>query len=250
MGTTDPVLQQVIQLYQQGNILQARQILGHYLTQHTDNKLAWLWMSALVEGTDRKRECLERALAIDPDYEPALKGLRLLQLSAAPARAERATTATPKEIRETHRRAGKIGDYLVEQGLITRVQLEEALHEQSMKKKQYQGVQVPIGNILVDKGHLSVDVLATALVTQQFDKLHGRDPQLPRYLGEFLVDRGIITPQELKEVLEKQLRLRQRGTALLLGELLIQSGYVSKDVVDKMLEQQQKAIFNTYGFDE
>jgi hypothetical protein len=237
---------------------------------------AWLWMSALVEDTDQQRECLERALALDPNSEPAIRGLKILRLretaqaketaearatAHAPAPADH-TAEPPKETQQapsssslemdlaSQRQAGKIGEYLVEQGLITRKQLEMALEEQRLFWKKSQGVRAPLGNILINNGMLTPQMLATALVNQQHDKLHGREKQSPQYVGEYLVSRGLITEQQLEAVLTEQIRLRQKGTTMLLGELLIHAGYITREALETVLEQQRDELFSRFGFED
>jgi hypothetical protein len=230
---------------------------------------AWLWMSALVDTVEQQRECLERALALDPNSEPAIRGLKILRLretaeaketaeARETARANAQNKQEPDQLveeqamldDETQRQAGKLGEYLVEQGLITRKQLEMALEEQRMFWKKTQGVRAPLGNILINNGMLTPQMLATALVTQQQDKLHGRDKQSPQYIGEYLVSRSLISPQQLEVVLTEQLRLRQKGTTMLLGELLIHAGYITREALETILEQQRDELFSRFGFED
>jgi hypothetical protein len=150
----------------------------------------------------------------------------------------------------SQRQAGKLGEYLVEQGVITSKQLETALEEQRHFWKKFQGVRAPLGNILINNGILTPEALATALVIQQRDKLQGRNRQSPQFIGEYLVARGIITSEQLEAVLAEQIRLRQRGTSLLIGELLIHAGYVTREVLEKVLEQQRDEMFSRFGFED
>jgi hypothetical protein len=210
-------------------------------------------MSALVDDPIRQRECLERALAIDPQCEPARRGLRILRIHDT----AEATAAKPAYAHDTgptedpgQRQARRLGDYLVEQGLITKKQLEEALEEQRLFWKKTQGVRAPLGNILISNGTLSPQTLATALVVQQQDRLHGAEKHSPQYIGEYLVFKGIISPQQLELVLAEQIKLRQRGTSMLIGELLIHAGYVTREVLETVLEQQREEIFSRFGFED
>jgi hypothetical protein len=87
-------------------------------------------------------------------------------------------------------------------------------------------------------------------VRQQQDKLHGSEKQSPQYVGEYLVARNIITPQQLENVLAEQMRLRQKGTSMLIGELLIHAGYVTREVLETVLEQQRNELFSRFGFED
>jgi hypothetical protein len=215
----------------------------------------WLWMSALVEDEDQQRQCLERALSIDANCEPAIRGLEILRLRQSAVRAEQQQMATAgnttyESETTTQRNAGKLGEYLVEQNLITRKQLDMALEEQRLFWKKSQGVRAPLGNILINNGILTPQMLATALVLQQQDKLHSEDKQSPQYVGEYLVSRGLITAQQLEAVLAEQIRLRQKGTTMLLGELLIHSGHITREALETVLEHQRDDLFNRFGFED
>lgn len=284
MSTSTPdrkLFEQAVRLFKKGDRETARKYMRQVLLEDPLYVPAWLWMSGLVDDVEKQRECLERALVLDPNCEPASRGLKILRLretvdalnqqhaqhaaqphaapldspeSVAPPRAVVAVSPDMQQHGETEagaqRQARKLGDYLVERGFITLKQLEEALEEQRLFWKKTQGVRAPLGNILIKHGLLTPQMLATALVTQQQDKLHGRDKYSPQYIGEYLVSRGIITPQQLENVLVEQMRLRQRGTTMLLGELLIYAGYISREVLDDILEQQRNELFSRFGFED
>jgi hypothetical protein len=247
------LFKQAIQAYNAGDHETARKHMRQVLLDDPNYVPGWLWMSALVDDTARQRECLERALALDPQCEPARRGLRILRMQET---ADAAALAQPKpelvDIGQdiSQRQARRLGEYLVEQGLISRKQLEDALEEQRLFWKKTQGVRAPLGNILVSNGMLSPQTLATALVVQQQDRLHGMEKHSPQYIGEYLVIKGIISPQQLELVLAEQMRLRQRGTSMLIGELLIHAGYITRDVLENVLEQQREEIFSRFGFED
>lgn len=249
----EPMLfQQAVQLYRKGDRLTARKYMRQVLLDDPSYVPGWLWMSALVDNIRQQRECLERALALDPACEPAIRGLHILRLKetahTVPA-AEPPDKVQPSDT-ETQRQARRLGEYLIEQGLITTKQLEQALEEQRIFWKKFQGVREPLGNILIKNGMLTPQMLATALVTQQQDKLRSIDKHSPQYLGEYLVSKGVITSQQLQSVLAEQLRLQQRGTSMLIGELLIHAGYITRDVLEQVLEEQRDALFSRFGFED
>jgi hypothetical protein len=250
MSTTDRTLfHQAVQFYKKGDRETAHKYLRRVLLEDPTYVPAWLWMSAVVEDKTQQRECLERALTIDPHCEPAIRGLKMLRLSETAENMPKETSSVTIDD-PGQRRAGRLGEYLVEQGLITHKQLEMALEEQRMFWKKTQGIRAPLGNILINNGMLSPQTLATALVRQQQDKLHGSEKQSPQYVGEYLVARGIITPQQLENVLAEQMRLRQKGTSMLIGELLIHAGYVTREVLETVLEQQRNELFSRFGFED
>ncbi len=247
------LFKQAIQAYNAGDHETARKYMRQVLLDDPSYVPGWLWMSALVDDATRQRECLERALALDPQCEPARRGLRILRMQdTADTAAPGPPASMPIDPSQDpgQRQARRLGEYLVEQGLISKKQLEEALEEQRLFWKKTQGVRAPLGNILVSNGTLSPQTLATALVVQQQDRLHGMEKHSPQYIGEYLVSKGIISPQQLELVLAEQMRLRQRGTSMLIGELLIHAGYITRDVLENVLEQQREEIFSRFGFED
>jgi hypothetical protein len=55
----------------QGNKEAARKLLAEALRAHPRSETAWLWLSAVVDTPDQKRDCLERVLKINPQNELA-----------------------------------------------------------------------------------------------------------------------------------------------------------------------------------
>jgi hypothetical protein len=191
----------------------------------------------------QKRECLERALSLDPACEAARRGLQILQQKMAEAddMGEMTISSAP-----ARRPALKLGAYLLEQGLVTLQQLEDALEEQRLLKKKSQGIRVPLGNILVDHGVISPQVLATILIRQQHDRLNNPGQEAPHYLGEYLVAEGHISAAQLEEALAEQLRLHKRGAASQLGEVLLRTGAINQDVLGTALRKQQDKLFEQW----
>lgn len=259
MGAPDRTLfEKAVQLSKRGDHATAHKYMRQVLLEDPTYVPAWLWMSALV-GDDivQQRECLERALALDPQCEPARRGLEILRLRETVAgmvnrKSYKTETTRSQETTDyqTHQRqARKLGEYLVEQHLISEQQLAIALSEQQQLEEQNQGIRMPLGNILIKNGMLTPQKLATVLVAQQQDKLHGPEKQSPQYLGEYLVAKGIITAQQLEAVLAEQIRLQQQGTTILTGELLVYAGYISPEVLETVLAQQLNEVFNRFGFE-
>jgi hypothetical protein len=246
METTQQRFQQAVQILKRGERENARRILRQILLDEPTYAPAWLWMSALVEDSNQQRECLLRTLELDPDNESARKGLEILDLqtfveSIPPEQSELYPTVAPAP-----RQVRKLGEYLVGQGLITQEQLDEALETQRELQSSQQGIRVPLGDVLLKLNMLSPQLLATALVGQQQEKIEQFDNKTPEYLGEYLITRGIITQDQLKEVLAVQMKLRQKGKNMLLGELMVRAGYVTPTVLESVLNQQLDDIFNRF----
>lgn len=76
-------LQQAIRLIRGGNKEAGRQLLIEILDADERNETAWLWMSAVVESDDLRRECLQEVLRLNPDHEAARRGLEKLEQQQA-----------------------------------------------------------------------------------------------------------------------------------------------------------------------
>ena len=72
----------------------ARQLLAQALREQPNSEMAWMMMSTVVEQPDRKRDCLERVLRINPSNDAARE--RLAELEAPEAQAEIEPTPLPE----------------------------------------------------------------------------------------------------------------------------------------------------------
>jgi hypothetical protein len=240
-----------VQTFKQGNREAARQLMRQVLLEDSRYIPAWLWMSALVDDVNQQRECLQRVLTIDPMNEPARRGLELLRLQeSAAAMSSAATQSGAEPVDHGPGRARKLGEYLIERGTITRVQLEQALHEQQNLKKSLQGARIPLGDVLIKLGMLTPEMLASVLVEQQKDKIETSEGTPPEYLGEYLISKEVITPGQLAGVLAEQTRMRQSGQKMLLGDLLVRAGYITPGALNDILKQQRDDVFRRFGFEE
>ena len=57
-------------------------------------------------------------------------------------------------------------------------------------------------------------------------------------IGDYMVEQGWITPQNLSDALKHQSELRQQGKTLLIGEVLVKMGFVSKATLDRAVTEQ------------
>jgi hypothetical protein len=134
-----------------------------------------------------------------------------------------------------------LGDLLVSQGLLTQTELERALAEQAKSGRL-------LGQIVVDHGYLTAFSLARVLSEQHGVELRPTDvedePPAPstadepsearfRPLGRVLVDSGYLEQQELDKALEIQ---RERGGRL--GEILIARGSMTGQSLARALAEQ------------
>lgn len=126
--------------------------------------------------------------------------------------------------------SGRIGDYLIEKGLIAKKQLNEALEHQKKEGKL-------LGQILLELGYIGQEKLVQALI----DKTN--KPKL----GEWLVSKNLLSPANLKIAL----RFQSRGRRI--GEILVELGYISRDKLDEVIEVHKKresleAVLLSEGF--
>jgi hypothetical protein len=135
-----------------------------------------------------------------------------------------------------------LGEILVERGLISPVELEDALRIQDHEGGR-------LGEILFERGCVSAIDLRDALAEQ-----HGLDLRVERRsdqgqmrsadslrcgipLGRLLIQRGHISEQQLDAALADQSRSGER-----LGQILISSGAVSAFVLAAALAEQQGLV--------
>lgn len=129
----------------------------------------------------------------------------------------------------------KIGEILIELGYTTKGRIEEALSNQVMGtlQKIRKGTRKLLGEILLEMKRITCAELDRALEIQQ---------KTNEYLGEILVREGLITQLELDEILAKQLVEKARSGNIVnkkIGEILLESRKISKEQLTKALELQR-----------
>ncbi|MER3409094.1 MAG: hypothetical protein C4305_01090 [Thermoleophilia bacterium] len=128
----------------------------------------------------------------------------------------------------------RLGEILVERGLIDHYQLECLLTEQRL-------VGLPLGELVVARGLVRPDELAAALAAQA-DAGGGRSsPSRPArsrpLLGRILVENGWLTESGLQRALLEQ---RRRGG--LLGEILVRRRYITRAQLASALDEQRRLL--------
>jgi tetratricopeptide (TPR) repeat protein len=73
------LLQQGIAASKAGQVEDAARLLQKAVELDSDNELAWLWLSGVVDTMQERRYCLEQALRINPYNVPAGTGLKWLE---------------------------------------------------------------------------------------------------------------------------------------------------------------------------
>jgi hypothetical protein len=238
-------LQQGIEAARGGDRERAYQLIRQALIEDSQYAPAWYYMSFLLDDVDRQREYLEWALKLDPDYAEAREALDQLRIHQVIASAR---SIVAPEYRPAPR---KIGDYLVDQGLISAAQRDEALAELARSETRAKRGALAdaktkrLGDILLARGWVTPQQLAAALVRQQQDRSRGG--QRPERLGEYLMAASLVSGDQLGAALAEQAWLRMRGKHMRLGELMIRGGALAPASLTAMLEQQQQDFSSRYG---
>ncbi|MFA5038441.1 MAG: hypothetical protein WC732_02035 [Candidatus Omnitrophota bacterium] len=109
----------------------------------------------------------------------------------------------------------KLGELLVENGLLTERQVVEALETQKREKKY-------LGSIIVELGFTTQEKLDSTLARQYGSRL-----------GEFLIEKGLISFDQLHVAMDEQ-----KNSMKSLGEILIDKGYVTEmDLMEGLSRQ-------------
>jgi MSHA biogenesis protein MshE len=113
----------------------------------------------------------------------------------------------------------RIGDLLIEKGVITKEQLVEALKRQKESGQK-------LGKVLVDMGAITSEQAMEHLGQQ-------RMPRSKVRLGDLLVEKGVISDQQLKQALDEQKKSGHK-----LGRTLTNLGLVTEDQILDLLSRQ------------
>lgn len=109
----------------------------------------------------------------------------------------------------------KVGEILVERGLVTEQQLLAALDIQRNKR-------LPLGQILVEQGYIELEKLEAALARQYGSRL-----------GEILINAKMINFEKLLQAFDIQ-----RNNSRPLGDILIELGYIQeRDLLEALAKQ-------------
>lgn len=111
------------------------------------------------------------------------------------------------------------GHYLLNQGLITNSQLQDALQYQET-------VHVKFGVIAVDKG---------LMTSTQVDEVHEKQKQIDKRFGEIAVELGYLTEEQVEELIS-----HQKQGYLYLAQALVDRGYLTMDKFSSALNEYKK----------
>ncbi len=117
----------------------------------------------------------------------------------------------------------RLGEMLVAEGLLTDIQLQEALRFQRDRTSY-----IPLGQILVERKYVTRRQLSHVL-----DQGHKRTR-----LGEVLIRGGLVSSEQLEHALEQQKELK-----LPIGQVLVKMGYVTDEAMRHALSVQLNIPF-------
>ena len=105
-----------------------------------------------------------------------------------------------------------------------------------------------IGQLLLEQGLID-DAQRAEILEAQSRRMAGPHPRIPDaslrdgLMGQILVEQGYLEKDQLHDCLRKQHELRQEGRAVRLGVLLRDAGLVSRDgVLEALLAQGQRIV--------
>jgi hypothetical protein len=134
-----------------------------------------------------------------------------------------------------------IGQIALDLKLLDRRQLQQCIDLQAGQVQPK-----PIGVLLVETGLLSSEQL-NLVVDEQRRRLAEELPYTPAQrgavaFGRLIVERKYAKQEAVNEALRAQQDLADRGVRKRLGELLVEAGHLSADVVPEILEAQGKVL--------
>jgi hypothetical protein len=216
---------------------------------------AWIALSQLVGDARQRKDCLQRAAELAPED----RALQIAYLQAAlvvepdndrlkALLSEQQTLQMLSGVKTTHfqpeQRPKALGDILVSQGAISEAQLAEALKQQRNGSPTDRHRR--LGQILVARNMVSPVQLARALIVQQQQRSQLR--MAPQVLGEFLVERGYISANDLELALAEQIRLDQQNKHYNLGKILVHLNLIRQDAIDKAAREQELSFWDRFGY--
>lgn len=82
-------MQKAVKAIKAGDLETGRKVLSAILREDKDNEEAWLWLSRTMTDPQKKRQCLQRVLALNPHHEIAQRVLDKMDGRETPAAASR-----------------------------------------------------------------------------------------------------------------------------------------------------------------
>lgn len=221
---------------QSGNKYEARACLLRAVSVEPRNEIAWLWLSSVVPTTEQALKCIDHLLVINPANTHALQAKETLQVRMLLEEASLLEKRRTGQLHPTiHRASLRLGDLLVDQGVLTRAQLDAALGEQQRLARL--GRPTRLGEVLLSGKHIRREQLAAAL-RAQIDALKYQESSAVTSLGQYLVKRNYLSSDELAHALSLQSKDARGSTMPKLGDVLVRYGYLTQSQLDRALTDQ------------
>jgi hypothetical protein len=159
--------------------LAARQLLASVVVLDPRHEDAWLQLSALMDDVAQSIQCLQRVIALNPSHAKARHWLRLA--------------------REAQSRSGQGGTG----GLpVPEPPMDDPAAFTPLEPADHP---VPrLGRYLLDYGFVTAEQLAAGLAAQAAEAAGGQ----PRFLGDILLQQGVLAAEHLQFALREQARVR------------------------------------------
>jgi hypothetical protein len=169
------LLKEAVLEVQQKNYRWAKIKLAEVLRLEPLNEKALLWMAYLTEELEPRIALLRQILAHYPNHQLAQQYLeeahkKQQEVEALAQSARKVPFWEQAQRYQARQKAAYIphlGEFLVEQGLITKAQLEAGLERLQSLHDQGNPQQKKLGQILLELGYLSQSALDRVLVQQQ-----------------------------------------------------------------------------------
>ncbi len=218
-----------------GNHTHARGWFIRVLQQEPRNETAWFWLSRVMPDTEQALRCIDHLLTINPRHAQAratreVLGIRLLLEESAVLKTQPAVPSTPE-------RRYMLGEALVEARIITQKQLEWALAEQAKLAKAQQHLR--LGEILLRLKLIRPEQLEAAVATQ-IETQPAANAGATGQIGDFLIKQGLITRAQLHQALANQTQRKRSGQPALLGQVLVECGYIQQEALNRALFEWQQ----------
>lgn len=132
----------------------------------------------------------------------------------------------------------------VANNMVTEAQVDAALRQKKKLKSR-----LPIGEMLLQLGMISGDQYKSLMEMQRTAMRDRGDEEVEetRLFGKLVLERGMATPEQVKECLEAQSRRAVEGEYLNLGEILVEKKYLTEVQVRHILSEGDKVIMICTG---
>jgi mannitol/fructose-specific phosphotransferase system IIA component len=133
------------------------------------------------------------------------------------------------------------GEIALNLNAISSEQLNECVEIQEKSSYPQQ-----LGAILVEKGYLTPEKLASILEEQQKNLLKYNDStpnkQKSFLFGQMVFTRGFASKPQINECIREQAKNEKLGIFMPLGEILVKKGYMKATEIQEILEQQRQIM--------